>query len=99
MPRIDIVLPLLAILVLTAAVTFISYARPTGPWVTAIYFRGQNAFLTALPYVDSVAADNPAWHTVTVYAPRPQQRDHLKKTGAFLIDPHGVPTCMTLSLR
>ena len=94
-----ILMPTALLVLLLLGVAFIHYASPNGPLVTAIYDAHTDAFATAMPYATAIISDNAALHSVTVYAPTPTQRALLRKSGAMLIDPTGVPLCSSRTIR
>lgn len=98
MQKLNYILPFGLLLLVVSMVAVIQYAMPRGPWVTALYLDGRDAFTAVSPHVSAIVQDTPQHHTASVYLGQPSQRQALRMSGAILLDTQGLPLCLKPSL-
>jgi hypothetical protein len=85
---------IVAMVSVTAAVQF----SADGEWALAVYRKG-DPVIQAAPYVTSVADRNEKLNAALVHVETDAIKQYLRASGAFLIDPKGLPLCQYSQVR
>jgi hypothetical protein len=85
-------IPLAMLALAVGAAASATYGGAQGPWFVAVYpASNKEAFASAAPYADAIAADDK--HSVTLAVSDPEKISALRQSGAILLDPKGIPLC------
>lgn len=75
------------------AVGYLTYAAPKGPFYQVVYLnQDANAMVESAAFADAIVASNQ--NVATIYL-KEKKNDVLERSGAILLDPKGVPLCLT----
>lgn len=91
---IDHIVPCVMILLCVAFALVATYAAPRGEWAVAVYPSGkEGAFLRAASVADEIVGAYPRVNGVLVRVDDEKNKQKLRRSGAWLFDPTGVPLC------
>jgi|GEM_PF-2581925 len=84
------------IIVIISMVSISNYGIKSSNWVYIIFpDKNKDALKESFQNIDYIADSSEEYNSVTAYVKNGYERDSLKEKGAILLDPKGVPLCLS----